>query len=201
MTLNPIGDPSCAQCGAALEPEPEAEPTRAICPRGCGALSAFGDVLECERCGGIFLAHPTLGAIVDAHRTHENERHSSIRPFDARSGPAPDEVVYRPCPTCNNRMNRTVFGKSSGVIVDVCKTHGTWFDARELTASIAFVERGGLLLVEKREAERKAEAARRAAVESRTRELDVLNRPLAHGFDDGRVDEGLRSLIDILLSL
>ncbi len=199
MTLVPIGEAACTQCGAALEPEPEAAPTAQICPRGCGPLSSFGDVLECERCGGIFLSHETLGAIVSAHRAHEKERRTSITP----PTPAHDEVVYRPCPRCNNRMNRTVFGKSSGVIVDVCKDHGTWFDARELTASLAFVERGGLALVEKRERERKEEEARRAAVEERVHKLDALNSPIIRPFDPGRGarDESLRTLIDILLSL
>jgi len=196
MTLNPIGETQCAQCGVALEPEPEGAATRAICPRGCGALTSFGDVWECERCGGLFLSHGALGAMVDAHRTNEHEGRTSIRPPSV----APDEIVYRPCPSCNKRMNRTVFGKSSGVIVDVCKAHGTWFDARELTASLAFVERGGLLLVEKRDAARKAEDARRATGEKRLREIEALaglNRP----YERGLRDESLRSLVDILLSL
>ena len=100
-------------------------------------------------------------------------------------------------------MNRTVFGKSSGVIVDVCKDHGTWFDARELTASIAFVERGGLAVVEKRERERKEEAARRAAIDARVHKLDALNSPVVRGFDYERSarEESFRTLIDILLSL
>jgi Zn-finger nucleic acid-binding protein len=199
MTLNTIGESACAQCGAALEPEPEASATPQVCPRGCGALSAIGDVLECERCGGLFLSHAALAAIVTAHRAHETERRTSIAP----TTPAPDQIVYRPCPACNNRMNRTMFGKSSGVIVDVCKTHGTWFDARELTASLAFVERGGLALVEKREATRKAEEARRAAVDARTKQLEALNQPIGYGIDHYRSarDESLHSLIDILLSL
>jgi len=35
-------------------------------------------------------------------------------------------------------MNRINFGRTSGVIVDVCKKHGTWFDGGELTQVIAF---------------------------------------------------------------
>ena len=202
MTLNAIGEPACTQCGAELAPEPEAATSALLCPRGCGPLAAFGDVFECDRCGGLFLDHGSLGSLVAAHRPKvEGERHTSITPPPQ---PVLEPVTYLPCPTCNARMNRTVFGKSSGVIVDVCGVHGTWFDARELTASLAFVERGGIELVERRERERKAEEARRAEVEARVRKFDLVNRPMApRGFDYDRAErtEALRDLIHVLLSL
>jgi Zn-finger nucleic acid-binding protein len=53
-------------------------------------------------------------------------------------------VHYVSCPQCHCSMNRMRFGKLSGVIVDVCMKHGTWFDAGELTRVIAFVAAGGL---------------------------------------------------------
>ena len=101
-------------------------------------------------------------------------------------------------------MNRTVFGRSSGVIVDVCKQHGTWFDARELTASLAFIERGGLALVARREAERKAEEARRREVERRTKHFEEASMPGSHTFGSSDLAdhaETLRGLVEILLSL
>ncbi len=199
MTLNPVGESACIQCGIELAPEPEAEPTRLLCPRGCGGLVAISDVCECERCGGIFVENTALAGLVERHRPKEERRASITPPL-----PPLEPVVYLPCPTCNVRMNRTVFGKSSGVIVDVCKVHGTWFDARELTASLAFVERGGLALVERRERERKAEEARAAEVERRTRGFDMLNRPIPpRMFDDQRYERGeaMRNLLDVLLSL
>jgi Zn-finger nucleic acid-binding protein len=216
MTLNAIGESSCRQCGAELDLEPEPAPTRLLCPRGCGGLvagfatgetartpEAAFDVSECERCGGIFISNDALAALVARHRPKNlGERRPSIVP------PEPDShgVVYLPCPACNARMNRTMFGRSSGVIVDVCKAHGTWFDARELTASLAFVERGGLEAVERRERERKAEEARRAEVERRVHRFDALNRPVLPGaaqlFDPNRdASDSLAGLLDILLSL
>jgi len=204
MTLNAIGEEACRQCGAALGLEPEGEPSRLLCPRGCGGLLTELGVAECERCGGLFIGHEALAELVQRHRPSASageERRAHIVP----PTPAPDAVVYLPCPACNARMNRTVFGKSSGVIVDTCKAHGTWFDARELTASLAFVERGGLEMVERRERERRAEAARRAAVEHRIHGFDALNRPVAPvgpTFDAGLgTAESLAGLIDILLSL
>jgi Zn-finger nucleic acid-binding protein len=201
MTLNPIGESACRQCGVELGLEPEPSPTRLLCPRGCGGLVATFDVSECEMCGGIFIAHDALAELVTRHRSKDGERRASIVP----PTPAPDAVVYLPCPACRARMNRTVFGKSSGVIVDVCGVHGTWFDARELTASLAFVERGGLELVERRERERRAEAARRAAVERRVREIEGQSRPGggAGMFDDDGAfaATSISGLLDILLSL
>ncbi|HEY1955377.1 MAG TPA: zf-TFIIB domain-containing protein [Polyangiaceae bacterium] len=195
MTLNPIGESACRQCGAELGLAPEPEPTRLVCPRGCGGLVAAWDLSECERCGGIFVSKETLAALVTRHRGPE--RKTSIVP----PAPAPDTVVYLPCPACNARMNRTIFGKSSGVIVDVCKTHGTWFDARELTASLAFVERGGIELVEKRERERKESEARRAALEGRIQSFEVINRAVTPGISESAGGDALVGLIDILLSL
>jgi hypothetical protein len=41
-------------------------------------------------------------------------------------------------------MNRKNFGGTSGIIVDVCAKHGTFFDTGELPRVLAFVRRGGL---------------------------------------------------------
>jgi len=200
MTLNAVGESACRQCGAPLGLEPEPEPTRLLCPRGCGGLVAVWEVGECERCGGVFVSHEALASLVGRHRPEPGTvpRQSSIVP----PVPPADAVVYLPCPVCNTRMNRTVFGKSSGVIVDVCKTHGTWFDVRELTASLAFVERGGLELVERRERERRAEAERQAAIEKRVHEIEALKAPPgSRAYHPDVTSQSLSSLLDILLSL
>lgn len=65
--------------------------------------------------------------------------------------PALDQIRYMPCPLCHASMNRVNFGKVSGVIVDVCKAHGTWFDAGELTRVVAFASTGGLERTRERE--------------------------------------------------
>lgn len=41
-------------------------------------------------------------------------------------------------------MNRMNFARCSGVIVDVCKNHGTWFDREELSRIIQFIRGGGM---------------------------------------------------------
>lgn len=57
-------------------------------------------------------------------------------------------------------MNRVNFGRRSGVIVDVCRAHGTWFDAGELVAALEFVAQGGLADSLRREREDLLEAQR-----------------------------------------
>jgi Zn-finger nucleic acid-binding protein len=60
-------------------------------------------------------------------------------------------VQYAPCPVCKNLMNRVNFAHSSGVIVDVCTRHGTWFDQDELREVLEFISGGGLEAARARE--------------------------------------------------
>jgi Zn-finger nucleic acid-binding protein len=87
-----------------------------------------------------------------------------------------DAVMYLPCPLCHNPMNRVNFGRVSGVIVDVCRDHGTWFDGGELTRVVAFVGHGGMARMRARAVAEKHDAAalhqglveeRRATMEER----------------------------------
>jgi Zn-finger nucleic acid-binding protein len=100
---------------------------------------------ECVRCGGLFVAHPTLAKIVE-----DRERSGALpvpdaRPFEFAKKPLADvDVRYVKCPLCHQQMNRANFGKRSGVVVDVCKQHGTWFDAGELTQAVEWIASGGL---------------------------------------------------------
>ena len=61
------------------------------------------------------------------------------------------KVRYFPCPQCAQLMNRMNFAKCSGVIVDVCRGHGSWFDRDELRAIIEFIRAGGLQLSRQKE--------------------------------------------------
>lgn len=94
-------------------------------------------------------------------------------------------VVYRTCPRCRQQMNRRNFARYSGIVVDECRTCGTYFDAGELEGVFAFVRSGGLALSERRDAEenRREREARMPAAASSTAmeranpgvaELDVL---------------------------
>ena len=113
--------------------------------------------LDCTTCKGIFLDKVTI----DKLGTEEGR---DIRiAFPKRDRVREDGPVrYIECPQCRRLMNRTVFARVSGVIVDVCKDHGVWFDVGEINAVVEFVEKGGL------------ERARGEASEAHTQETQKL---------------------------
>jgi hypothetical protein len=41
-------------------------------------------------------------------------------------------------------MHRVNFAHCSGVVIDVCREHGTWFDVNELHRIVQFIRAGGL---------------------------------------------------------
>lgn len=41
-------------------------------------------------------------------------------------------------------MNRVNFARCSGVVVDLCTAHGTWFDHTELERIVRFIQGGGM---------------------------------------------------------
>jgi Zn-finger nucleic acid-binding protein len=144
FSLQAPGTFACTRCQQALELEPMLDATDAPCPRCHHPLEAapgsLGRAHECPRCGGIFVPRDVLAEILCAA-----ELGGALREGPHRSpGPgAVEPVHYVSCPQCHNAMNRVNFGKVSGVIVDVCKVHGTWFDPGELTRVVAFAASGG----------------------------------------------------------
>lgn len=154
-SLQAPGSFSCGRCGVALDLEPLLDATDAPCPRcttpleaSAGAATGAPDVRlhECPRCGGIFVPREVLAEILS------RAEHAGPFPEVSRAPLVPlDAVRYVPCPLCHLTMNRVNFGKVSGVIVDVCKKHGTWFDGGELTRVVAFAANGGLMKSRARE--------------------------------------------------
>jgi Zn-finger nucleic acid-binding protein len=137
----------CAGCGAELGLMSEFELSANLCadcqlPMVALAGSA-GTVLDCQRCGGQFVEHALLRSLIE-------ERESAAEalpeaPYRRQSKASFERVHYRPCAVCQQMMNRKNFGGASGVIVDVCAKHGTWFDAGELPQVLQFVQTGGLV--------------------------------------------------------
>jgi Zn-finger nucleic acid-binding protein len=108
------------------------------------------DMYLCETCNGIWVDTETLQHLVAERLKPAPMVGTGITP------PAPariklDTVHYAPCPICKNLMNRLNFAHTSGVIVDVCSMHGTWFDADELRRVLEFITNGGLEAARARE--------------------------------------------------
>lgn len=60
------------------------------------------------------------------------------------AAPSKRKVSYRPCPACAELMNRVNFSGASGIVVDACRLHGTWFDPEELGQLADYIRSGGL---------------------------------------------------------
>jgi Zn-finger nucleic acid-binding protein len=156
-----VGAEHCAHCGARLFRATDgqrAAGTRA-CPR-CRTerltVSAVGDAFleECGRCGGLWVDAGSFRKLCE----HKEERAAYVGAGSPLPSPArnvkPEHVAYVPCPECGKVMNRVNFARHSGVVVDVCRTHGTWFDKDELRAVLEFIQSGGLEEARQRELER-----------------------------------------------
>ncbi|MGE3468010.1 MAG: zf-TFIIB domain-containing protein, partial [Pyrinomonadaceae bacterium] len=103
----------------------------------------------CTKCDGIWLGIATFESIC-ADRESQSAVLGFLDKRTVRTQPV-TKVSYVPCPDCGELMNRNNFAKASGVIVDLCKSHGVWFDADELPSIIEFIQKGGMELARQRE--------------------------------------------------
>jgi Zn-finger nucleic acid-binding protein len=126
---------------------------------------------ECARCYGLWLE---TAAFEHLCRNAEQQAATlgSAQPAGGSTPLAP--VRYRRCPQCHEMMHRLNFARCSGVIVDVCRAHGTWFDANELHRIVHFIRRGGLdqsRAKEKRDLEEERRRVRAARIGTETKEV------------------------------
>lgn len=151
LARNPETGRYCTGCGAEFLPQ---APLASSAPKRCPACAEtlvsqrVREVwlLACSWCDGLWAPVGSFDGLV--RRVGEQD------PKDASSGLGKREadkprtfdgvVVYRRCPECGERMVRKNFGRTSGVIVDWCGRHGTWFDADELERVAEFIAAGGL---------------------------------------------------------
>jgi Zn-finger nucleic acid-binding protein len=149
-----VGSKHCQRCGADVGQPTDRDAKPLDCPRKCGPMRAvrFGgaDMYLCETCNGLWVDTETLQRLVSERLKPSPMLATGI------ATPAPERIKlqavnYAPCPICKNLMNRVNFAHSSGVIVDVCSAHGTWFDADELRRVLEFITAGGLEAARARE--------------------------------------------------
>lgn len=161
----------CSGCGRRLGLEPLSKAGNLSCPDCAVAFEvmacADGKLHDCPSCGGQFVEHRLLQTLLQRQQAlHEP------RPIRALKNPLKDPVRYIKCPICTQLMHRKNFGRTSGVILDVCHAHGTWFDTGELPLVLKFVAQGGLLRAQALAAEeRRLERSRAQASQPRTTSL------------------------------
>lgn len=116
----------------------------------------MGDVVihECPDCEGVFLDENAIGLVVEDPNLTRGAALLAGLPRRPHSVAPADRKMYVTCPTCGTTMNRKLFAAGSGVVVDVCREHGTFFDAGELPTIIDFVMAGGLAKAGRKTTER-----------------------------------------------
>jgi Zn-finger nucleic acid-binding protein len=171
----------CVACGVAFSPQPLPSEGRELpCP-ACDTRMPPSQVAgiavnECPGCHGLWVSGDHFDALVKrAAQLREQRAPTANAPRAQRGHPLDHDVKYRRCPECDQFMLRTNYKRSSGVILDECRQHGTWLDADELEQVAGFILAGGrtspMLEAEHAAAEREAAVAfSRARVEQRVDE-------------------------------
>ena len=161
------GHKHCPDCGSELDIAAisDVNPER-MCPRCPNPLHArrIGDIVvdECATCHGIFLDHIAVQRVVtDRAQSRADAILGMLPAQETTQIIPPGSKMYVKCPVCVTVMNRKLFSAGSGVIIDVCRAHGAFFDPGELPKIITFVMNGGLEQAQKKEIERMKVDARR----------------------------------------
>jgi len=154
----------CSHCGENLEGRSvirHGDQTQHNCPR-CESHPPMrvevvaGNPLErCPECEGLWIGRETVERIYkDREKAPTVQAMTKSSKQDVASTGSPMAAFgqgYIKCPDCGKMMNRQNFGRFSGVIIDICKAHGSWFDADELRRILEFIQSGGLEKAAERE--------------------------------------------------
>lgn len=197
-----VGSRFCGHCGAIAAPvEVSLDDSDAECPRCRNPLETLQidetTIRACSKCDGVWLGVATFETICA-----DSERQSAVLGFldkrTVRSQPM-TKVNYVPCPDCAQLMNRNNFAKASGVIVDICKQHGVWFDADELPAIIGFIQKGGMEIARQRE-KNELDQQRQKLRDDQRRQAAMDIRFGTGNMIDDRDESGIRGFVRSLFS-
>jgi Zn-finger nucleic acid-binding protein len=191
----------CSHCGAKVDRTELPADRKLKCPRCRTALDSVrvgtSDLLECGHCEGIWADADTLSQIC-ANREQQAAVLGMAGVANASSHAVDiEQVRYVPCPVCNQLMNRVNFAHCSNVVVDVCKTHGTWFDKDELRGIVEFIEAGGIEKSRERQIAELTEQQikTRAEIEA-SRAMDAFNPPVPRNYT--LLDTAVSAAADVL---
>ena len=198
-----LGTRFCGHCGASAKVVEVFDNENAgDCPRCTVRLESLKIdsvvIRECDRCGGFWSGSETFEQLCS-----DKEQQASVLGFIGsyvHPNADPPKISYVPCPDCKQLMNRSNFARSSGVIIDMCRQHGVWFDAGELPKILEFIENGGLDRV--REKEKIAIQDERSRLRDEQRRLERMQRRSGGSRmgDDG-LDTGFGGIISRLFDV
>jgi Zn-finger nucleic acid-binding protein len=154
----PVGMKRCPSCGAeAAGAGSNAASKKLQCPcceADLAPMAAGKYVLqECAECGGLWLDTHTFQEICTHEEAQEAVLGSQTAYKTGSCSPGRKRRAYIPCPECKKLMNPKNFSSISGVVLDWCRNHGSWFDRGELQKIITFIKNGGLRKAREREME------------------------------------------------
>ena len=174
-----LGSRHCPHCGAAAADARAADLALLKCPRcriDMKSIELGAEAMrECDKCAGLWIEVGAFEKICQS-REEQSAVLGGASPAPGKQPHDEEQVRYVPCPQCRQLMNRINFARCSGVIVDVCKGHGTWFDREELSEIIRFIRGGGL--EQSREKEKHEIEAQRQQL--RMEELMAVNHGGSH---------------------
>jgi Zn-finger nucleic acid-binding protein len=142
-----LGSKFCGRCGAkAVTAEVVSNADSGQCPRCKVKLELVqidsANIRECTRCGGLWSGIEAFEELCAS----KEQQVAVLGLFSDSTDRSvkPSTISYVPCPDCKELMNRSNFARTSGVIIDLCKKHGVWFDRDELPKIIEFITGGGM---------------------------------------------------------
>jgi Zn-finger nucleic acid-binding protein len=197
-----IGSRHCPRCGAAATTPKTGEVAERKCPH-CPQLMrsvmiGTTAVEECESCLGLWVDVSSFEKIC-ADREQEAAVLGAASPAPRAPITEAVKVRYFRCPECGQLMNRINFARCSGVIVDICKGHGTWFDREELSRIIEFIRAGGLDLSRAKEKAQIEEARRQLHLVELSRDRTSILERDKFEYHRGFAIASTRGLLKLLL--
>ncbi len=112
----------CPACGSRLVAAPER-----------------AGLLGCNRCGGVWADSAIAKEIVEKLDAEIARLADTAALLAAKraGGPLPPESNVRCCPECSRSLDRV---HTASTNLDVCQSHGTWFDRGELSRVMKILE-------------------------------------------------------------
>jgi Zn-finger nucleic acid-binding protein len=187
-----VGMSHCPRCGAEVGGAGSEKITSLKCPR-CETelrLATVGkrSLNVCDRCGGLWVDKSTFQDICAQQEDQEAVLAFQVEQ-QASAGPREQKPrrAYIPCPQCGRLMNQKNFSGCSGVVLDWCRDHGSWFDRLELQQIVTFIRNGGLRKAREREESRLQE-----------RESSLRTQELGATLRSSRMDPGFGGAMNAL---
>ena len=192
----------CSECGSTLSADAVAgEVSKLACPscdekvhmRSRLVPEANVSFLECRMCAGVWMEPADLETLKQKHKESAVVPASidNVPRLKQMSSGKDVKVRYRNCPVCDQFMNRRLYGRGSGAIIDSCRDHGVWFDDGELNQILEWIRRGG-----DPDADRNLDAAMKQA-EARADALEMMIRSKRRT-PESFLDKVFKSLNDLM---